>query len=52
MLIEHLKKRPQIHESVYVAPNAVIGGDVTICENSRVLFGIFLILKSSKVDKK
>lgn len=49
MLIEHLKKRPQIHESVYVAPNAVIGGDVTIGEDSRVLFGAVIVAEGGPV---
>jgi carbonic anhydrase/acetyltransferase-like protein (isoleucine patch superfamily) len=39
MLFEHQGKRPRIHESAYVAPTAVICGDVTIGENSRILFG-------------
>jgi carbonic anhydrase/acetyltransferase-like protein (isoleucine patch superfamily) len=42
MLLEHRGKRPQIHESAYVAPTATICGDVTIGENSRVLFGAVL----------
>jgi carbonic anhydrase/acetyltransferase-like protein (isoleucine patch superfamily) len=39
MLIEHAGKRPRIHESAYVAPNAVVSGDVTIGEGARILFG-------------
>ena len=39
MLIEHQGQRPRIHESAYVAPTATICGDVTIGEESRVLFG-------------
>jgi carbonic anhydrase/acetyltransferase-like protein (isoleucine patch superfamily) len=39
MLIEHAGKRPSIHESVYVAPNAVVSGDVTIAAGARILFG-------------
>jgi carbonic anhydrase/acetyltransferase-like protein (isoleucine patch superfamily) len=39
MFLEHQGKRPRIQESAYVAPNAVICGDVTIGENSRILFG-------------
>jgi carbonic anhydrase/acetyltransferase-like protein (isoleucine patch superfamily) len=49
MLVEHLGKRPQIHESAYVAPNAVICGDVTIGENSRVLFGAVLVAEGGPV---
>ncbi|MFW9941769.1 MAG: gamma carbonic anhydrase family protein [Candidatus Thorarchaeota archaeon] len=32
-------KKPQIHDSAYIAPTAVIIGDVTIGENSNVWFG-------------
>jgi carbonic anhydrase/acetyltransferase-like protein (isoleucine patch superfamily) len=39
MLIEHAGERPEVHESAYVAPNAVVSGDVTIGEGARVLFG-------------
>lgn len=39
MLLEHRGKRPQIHPSVYIAPNATLSGDVTLGENSHVLFG-------------
>jgi carbonic anhydrase/acetyltransferase-like protein (isoleucine patch superfamily) len=49
MIIEHLGKRPQIHESVYVAPTAVICGDVTIGENSQVLFGAVLVAEGGPV---
>src|SRR3954454_6407997 len=39
MLIEHAGKRPRIAESAYVAPNAVVSGDVTVGEDARILFG-------------
>jgi gamma-carbonic anhydrase len=39
MLIEHAGNQPDIHPSAYVAPNAVVSGDVTIAEGARVLFG-------------
>lgn len=32
MILEHLGKRPNIHPSAYVAPNATICGDVEIGE--------------------
>jgi len=35
-------KKPQIHESVYIAPTAVIIGDVTIGELSNIWFGAVL----------
>src|SRR3954465_2155831 len=42
MLIEHAGKRPRIHESAYVAPNAVVSGDVTVGPGARILFGAVL----------
>jgi carbonic anhydrase/acetyltransferase-like protein (isoleucine patch superfamily) len=35
-------KVPQIHESVFIAPTAVIIGDVTIGEGSNIWFGAVL----------
>lgn len=35
-------KKPQIHESVYIAPTAVIIGDVSIDEGSNIWFGAVL----------
>lgn len=49
MLLEHRGKRPLIHESAYVAPTAVVCGDVTIGENSRVLFGAVLAAEGGPV---
>lgn len=42
MLIEHAGKRPRIHETAYVAPNAVVSGDVTVGPGARILFGAVL----------
>jgi len=39
VLIEHDGARPVIHPSAYVAPNAVISGDVEIGLECSVLFG-------------
>ena len=39
MLVEHAGKRPHVDESAYVAPNAVVSGDVVIGPGARVLFG-------------
>jgi carbonic anhydrase/acetyltransferase-like protein (isoleucine patch superfamily) len=39
MLIEHADRQPRVHESAYVAPNAVVSGDVVIGAGARVLFG-------------
>ena len=42
MLIEHQGKRPRVHESAYIAPTAVLCGDVTVGADSRVMFGAVL----------
>ncbi|MEA2422639.1 MAG: hypothetical protein QOF55_1738 [Thermoleophilaceae bacterium] len=39
MLIEHAGKRPQVADDAYVAPNAVLSGDVTVGPGARILFG-------------
>jgi len=39
MIIEYQGKKPQIHESVFLAPTAVVIGDVVIGEGSSVWFG-------------
>lgn len=49
MLIEHLNKIPQIHKTAYVAPNAVICGDVTIGKNTRIMFGAQIIAESHPI---
>ena len=49
MQIQHGGKGPRIHESAYIAPSAVICGDVTIGENSRVLFGAVLVAEGGPV---
>jgi carbonic anhydrase/acetyltransferase-like protein (isoleucine patch superfamily) len=50
MLLEHQGKRPRIHESAYIAPTAVICGDVTIGEDSRVLFGAVIVAEGGPVE--
>lgn len=42
MLLEHLGKRPRLGRNVYVAPNAVVCGDVEIGDDSSLLFGAVL----------
>ena len=49
MLLEHQGKRPRIHESAYVAPTAVICGDVTIGEDCQILFGAVLVAEGGPV---
>ena len=49
MLLEHEGRRPSIDASAYVAPNATVSGDVTIGEESRILFGAVLTAEGGPV---
>ena len=42
MLLEHRGKTPTVHPSAYVAPTAVLAGDVRIGADARILFGAVL----------
>lgn len=50
MLLEHRGKRPTIHETAYIAPTAVVCGDVTVGEHSRILFGAVLVAEGGPVE--
>ncbi len=50
MLLEHQGKSPRIADSAYVAPTAVICGDVTIGPDSRVLFGAVITAEGGPVE--
>lgn len=50
MLIEHEGKCPVVAASAYVAPTAVVCGDVTIGEDSRVLFGAVLTADGGPIE--
>ena len=50
MLVEHRGKRPVIHPSADVAPNAVVCGDVTVGPESRVLFGAVISGEGGRVE--
>jgi carbonic anhydrase/acetyltransferase-like protein (isoleucine patch superfamily) len=50
MLVEHEGRRPAIHPSAWVAPNAVVSGDVTIGADCRVLFGAVLSDEGGPVE--
>ena len=49
MLIEHRGARPVVPESAYVAPSAVLCGDVVLGERSRVLHGAVLTAEDGAV---
>src|SRR5215217_7277143 len=50
MLVEHRGKRPSLDPTAYVAPNAVLSGDVRIGPESRVLFGAVLTAEDGFVE--
>ncbi|MDX6620709.1 MAG: gamma-carbonic anhydrase [Gaiellales bacterium] len=49
MLIEHDGARPCVHPSAYVAPNAVLCGDVEVGADCRILFGAVLSAEDGPV---
>jgi len=49
MLLEHLGKRPRVHETAYIAPTATVCGDVTVGAECRVLFGAVLVAEGGPV---
>lgn len=50
MIFEHDGIRPRIASSAYVAPNAVVCGDVTIGEEARILFGATLTADGGPIE--
>ncbi len=50
MLIEHDGARPRVHPSAYVAPTAVVCGDVEIGPDCRILFGAVLTAEDGPVQ--
>jgi carbonic anhydrase/acetyltransferase-like protein (isoleucine patch superfamily) len=49
MLISHRGAEPSVHPSAYVAPNAVLCGDVEIGADARILFGAVLTAEDGRV---
>jgi carbonic anhydrase/acetyltransferase-like protein (isoleucine patch superfamily) len=50
MLVEHRGRRPQVAPTAYVAPNAVVCGDVVVGEECRVLFGAVVTAEGGRVE--
>ena len=50
MIIEHGDKRPEIAPSAYVAPTAVVRGDVRIGSGTAVLFGAVVTAEGGAVE--
>ena len=49
MIIKHKGQIPSIHSSAYIAPNAVVCGNVEIGRNTRVMFGAQVIAENEKI---
>ena len=50
MLVEHRGKRPTVDPSAYVAPTAVLCGDVRIGPDARILFGAVVTGEDGHVE--
>lgn len=50
LFVQHRLKTPRVSESAYVAPNAVLCGDVTVGPHSRVLFGAVVTAEGGPVE--
>jgi gamma-carbonic anhydrase len=50
MLVEHRGKRPVVHESAWVAPTAVVCGDVHVGEDARVMWNAVVSAEDGRVE--
>jgi carbonic anhydrase/acetyltransferase-like protein (isoleucine patch superfamily) len=50
VFIAHRHRRPRVDQSAYIAPTAVLCGDVTVGAHSRVLFGAVIIAEGGPVE--
>ena len=50
MFVEHRLKSPEVSQSAYIAPTAVLAGDVTVGPHSRVLFGAVITAEGGPVQ--
>jgi carbonic anhydrase/acetyltransferase-like protein (isoleucine patch superfamily) len=50
MIVTHLGRSPRIDPSAYVAPNAVVCGDVSIGADCRILFGVQIIAEGGSIE--
>ena len=50
MLIEHRGVSPTVARSAYVAPTAVLCGDVRVGAEARILFGAVLSAEDGRID--
>jgi len=49
-LVEHRGKSPTVHASAYVAPTAVLCGDVVVGSDARILFGAVLSAEDGRIE--
>ena len=49
VFVEHRLKAPQVAESAYIAPTAVLAGDVAVGPHSRVMFGAVITAEGGAV---
>ena len=50
MLIKHRKVEPEVDPSVFIAPTAVLIGNVKVDKRSRVMYGSILDSEGSKIE--
>jgi len=50
MLLEHRGHRPAVHPSAYVAPTAVVCGNVLIGADARILFGAVVTAEDGEIE--
>jgi carbonic anhydrase/acetyltransferase-like protein (isoleucine patch superfamily) len=50
MIVEHRGRVPEVDPSAYVAPNAVLCGDVRVGPDARVLFGAVVTAEDGRVE--
>ena len=50
VFVRHRTKSPRVSESAYVAPTAVLCGDVTVGPHSRILFGAVVTAEGGPVE--
>ncbi len=50
MIVKHQGRTPRIDASAYVAPNAVVCGDVAIGANCRIMFGAQVIAEGGSIS--
>jgi gamma-carbonic anhydrase len=50
VLVEHEGRRPVVAASAYIAPTAVVSGDVTVGEDARILFGAVVTADGGPIE--